>query len=167
MDTLKQSQRFPFLNLFVERSQSSVTQGVYNLVASDGTLVQAGFDLSAPYDKEAMIYCQRDGRTSPWFKTDKEIIDGLRGFIESGNAYMQKKTVDKIRAAIIKDLIGKRVQVPCPARDEKGFIIEGRYVTIAGTCDWIGSNEVMGYALQATIDRMPLEVQRLEQIKEL
>lgn len=167
MDSKKQSPRFPFLNLFVERAQSSVTQGTYNLVSSDSTLVQAGFDLSAPYNKEAMIYYQRDGRQNPYFKTDKEIIDGLLGFIESGNAYMQKTTVDKIRAAIIKGFIGKRVQAPSPARDEKGIIIEGKYVTIGGTCQRLGPNERMGIALQITLDGMPIELQRLEQVQEL
>jgi len=58
------------------------------------------------------------------------------------------KTVS-VRAPIGRDIIGRR---------------NGSMVTIIGDCVLIGPNPFLGYALQVTIGRTPIELQSINQL---
>jgi hypothetical protein len=62
------------------------------------------------------------------------------------------------------DLLGKRVLVPIPSRDKQGKV-DGGTTTAAGVCRYLGPNEFLGIALQITVDRTPIELQNVSQIK--
>lgn len=155
---MKQTLRFPFLSLFVVRNIYSHTQGSYSVVTPGGVAVVGGFSLEAPYNAEAMVHVKRDGRQNPYHRTDEEIIEGLKHFIESGNQYFQGSQVQKLRQAIMNEFKGKRVQVPVPARDEQGAVVAGKNTTVAGICSYLGPNEILGLPLHITVDRLPTEV---------
>jgi hypothetical protein len=55
--------------------------------------------------------------------------------------------------------------VPIAERDQRGKIMPNRFTTCAGVCTFIGSNEIMGWELQVTIDLMPLSVKHVNDIQ--
>jgi hypothetical protein len=62
------------------------------------------------------------------------------------------------------NLLGKRVTVRVPlGRNEKG-VRDGSMIEIAGTCTYIGPNEMLRRMLQITIGRMPIALSNMNQI---
>ena len=52
-------------------------------------------------------------------------------------------------------MIGKRISVPIPARDNRGRIIPNKFVRITGVCYSIGYNDVLK-CNHVTIGRYPV-----------
>jgi hypothetical protein len=63
-----------------------------------------------------------------------------------------------------KDFIGKRIIVRVPiGRDDSGKS-NGKMTEVAGVCDYTGPNKVLGIPIIAVINRMPIELNSLNQI---
>ncbi len=61
--------------------------------------------------------------------------------------------------------LGKKVEVKIPARDDFGKL-NGRFITIIGTCQIEPQeNKNLGIPLQTVVDRMPVTLESLNNIK--
>lgn len=58
----------------------------------------------------------------------------------------------------------KKIIVPLPERNDRGKVIPNRFVDCMGQCTFIGSNPIMGWDLQVTVDGMPLPVKHVNDI---
>lgn len=66
---------------------------------------------------------------------------------------------------ILQDqFLNKRITVPIPERDNRGRTIPNKYTTASGICQYIGSNNVLGYDIQVTVDGMPLQIRHINDI---
>jgi len=63
-----------------------------------------------------------------------------------------------------EQFLGKRIAVFVEDRDNQGKIIKNKRVQCTGTCTFIGSNPVLEWDLQVTIDGMPVRVQHINDI---
>jgi hypothetical protein len=64
----------------------------------------------------------------------------------------------------MKHIVGKQVTVNAPfLRDNFGKNVKG-VTSIRGVCTFIGPNELLGIPLQITIDRMPIELNHINDI---
>jgi hypothetical protein len=64
-----------------------------------------------------------------------------------------------------EQFLNKRIIVPIAERDQRGKIIPNRFTTCAGVCTFIGSNKIMEWELQVTVDGMPLPVKHVNDIQ--
>lgn len=61
--------------------------------------------------------------------------------------------------------LGKRISVPIEQRDNFGKR-NGKYIRIAGICQLEPmENKILGVPLQTVVDRMPVELKDINQIK--
>jgi hypothetical protein len=67
--------------------------------------------------------------------------------------------------SILQDqFLNKKITVVIPELDNRGKIIPNKYTTASGICQYIGSNNVLGYQLQVTIDGMPIQINHINDI---
>jgi hypothetical protein len=63
-----------------------------------------------------------------------------------------------------EQFLNKKITVPVLERDQRGRTIPNKYTTASGQCTFIGSNPVLGYDLQVTIDGMPIQIKHINDI---
>ncbi len=69
-----------------------------------------------------------------------------------------------LQSILSEQFLGKKVILSIPMRDESGKESK-RMTTTIGKCTYIGDNEILGWALQVTIDRTPYEVKHINDIE--
>ena len=62
-------------------------------------------------------------------------------------------------------LIGKRIRVPVPKRDNFGKVMTGQFTKVSGVCQFVGPNPNLGWELQVTVNRMPIKVEHVNDIE--
>ena len=62
-------------------------------------------------------------------------------------------------------LIGKKIKVKTILRDDRGRKVLGKYSFVEGICEYVGPNKHLGYELQITVGRMPIEINSINDIK--
>ena len=62
-------------------------------------------------------------------------------------------------------LIGQRVRVKVPFRDNFGKVVPNQFTTACGVCEFVGPNPRLGWELQITIGRMPVKVEHVNDIE--
>ncbi|MFW5847730.1 MAG: hypothetical protein ACOCVF_02310 [bacterium] len=61
--------------------------------------------------------------------------------------------------------VGKTVEVLIPDRDNYGKVIPNTFTKIIGECTFCGRNEHLDIPLQAIVNRTPIELRSLSDIK--
>lgn len=70
----------------------------------------------------------------------------------------------ELQTVLKQQFLNKWIVIPIIERDQRGKNIPNKYTTCAGRCTFIGSNQIMGWELQVTVDGMPLAVRHLNDI---
>ena len=73
--------------------------------------------------------------------------------------------IKSLQHILEEQFLHKKIVVPIAERDQRGKIIPNRFTECAGTCQYVGQNQLMGWELQVVIDEMPLPVRHLNDIK--
>lgn len=67
--------------------------------------------------------------------------------------------------SILQDqFLNKRITVVVPERDNNGRTIPNKFTTCSGLCTFIGSNNVLQWDIQVTVDGMPIQVKHINDI---
>lgn len=64
----------------------------------------------------------------------------------------------------MKDFLNKKVIVKAPGRDENGST-SMEIIEIHGLCTFVGENKILGYPLEIIVDRMPIQLTNINQVK--
>ena len=67
--------------------------------------------------------------------------------------------------ALADIFVGKRVEVKIPFRNDQGKVVPNKFDTVCGVCKYIGPNEILGWAMQVTIGRMPIPIRHIYDVK--
>lgn len=70
----------------------------------------------------------------------------------------------QLQSLLIQQFLNKRIIVPITERDNRGKTIPNKFTTASGQCTFIGSNNVLGWEIQVTVDGMPIQVKHINDI---
>jgi len=64
----------------------------------------------------------------------------------------------------MQNFLNKRVEVLVLGRNDQGKR-SVEFVKVAGLCTYIGENKLLGYPLEIIVDRMPIQLSNINQVK--
>jgi len=71
----------------------------------------------------------------------------------------------QLKSVLEEQFLNKWIIIPVPERNQIGNLIPNKTVDAGGICQYIGSNKIMNYEIQVTIDGMPVLVKHINNIK--